>query len=61
MSSPRFSSDGNSVFLIDSYSPVIYQYKNLQLSEYLRFDFGKYAVPETFFSAGDPYKPPPFY
>lgn len=56
MSSPRFSSDGNSVFLIDSYSPVIYQYKNLQLSEYLRFDFGKYAVPETFFSAGDPYK-----
>ena len=52
----RFSSNGDSVFLIDSYCPVIYQYNTQQLSEYIRFDFGKYTIPETFFSAGDPYK-----
>lgn len=52
----RFSSDGDSVFLIDSYSPVIYQYNNQKLSEHIRFDFGKYTIPKTFFSAGDPYK-----
>lgn len=56
MSSPRFSSNGSSVFLIDSYSTVIYQYINHQLTEHLKFDFGKYSIPEAFFSAGDPYK-----
>lgn len=55
-SASRFSSNGDTVFLIDSYNPVIYQYANQQLSEHIRFDFGKYAIPNTFFSAGDPYK-----
>ena len=53
---PVFSAakDGGTI-LIDSFSPTIYEYDRGKLNPHLSFDFGKYAIPESFFEGNDPY------
>lgn len=54
-SSPIFSFNGEDVFLIDSYNDVLFKYTSAGLEPYLRFDFGKYAIDDSFYSEPDPY------
>lgn len=44
---------GGGVCFIDSYSPTVYLYRDGQAVPYLSFDFGKYALPASFFKAQD--------
>lgn len=51
---PNFSSDGDDIFLIDSYNSTIFKYRKKEVTEYLNFDFGKYKIPQKFFKFDDP-------
>ncbi len=51
-----FSERGDgSVSVLDSYSNVINVYDGGELSPYLVFDFGKYAINQKFFETNDPF------
>ncbi|MCI1785589.1 MAG: hypothetical protein LKI59_05570 [Bacteroidales bacterium] len=54
---PAFSktADGG-VAIVDSYNPVICKFKSGKIEPYLKFDFGKYSIPEAFFKYEDPFK-----
>lgn len=43
-------------YLLDSYVPSIYRWREGALSEYLAFDLGKYAIKDVFFEFKDPFK-----
>lgn len=47
---------GGGISIIDSYSPIVYQYKEKEVRPYLAFDFGKYSIKQAFFETGDPFK-----
>lgn len=51
---PIFTWNGDEAFIADSYSPTILKYtEGGQLSSYLTIDFGKYAIPASFFNQND--------
>ena len=54
--SPVFFEHDSSVFFTDTYSPTIYKYENGEVSPYLTFDFGKYAIRDEFFENEDAYE-----
>ena len=47
---------GGGVSILDSYSPVVYQYADNEVRPYLVFDFGKYAIKPAFYEADDAFK-----
>jgi hypothetical protein len=52
-----FSGDEkNGIFVLDSYSPNIYEFKNGALNNYLTFDFGKYSIPGEFYNFKDAFQ-----
>lgn len=52
-----FSGDEkNGIFVLDSYSPTIYEFKDGSLDPYLSFDFGKYSIPEEFYNFKDAFQ-----
>lgn len=52
--SPIFEETKSGVAVLDSWSPVVYQYHKGELQEYLRFNFGKYSIGEDFFNSANP-------
>ena len=48
-----FSTSGDSVFVVDSYSDVIKVYSAGQMYDGLSFDFGNYAIPDSFYEQND--------
>lgn len=52
--SPVFEEIKSGVAVLDTWNPVVYQYHNGELKEYLRFNFGKYAISDDFFNSPDP-------
>lgn len=54
---PVFSdaADGG-VLLADSFNPSILKFKNLEVSEYVTFDLGDLAVPESYYEYDDAFK-----
>jgi len=52
--SPIFEETKSGVAVLDSWSPVVYQYHMGELQEYLRFNFGKYSIGEDFFNSANP-------
>lgn len=48
-----FSASGDSVFVVDSYSDVVKLYRSGQMYDGPSFDFGKYAIPGSFFEQDD--------
>lgn len=54
-SAPIFSFNQKDAFVIDSFSDTLYKYTSAGLEPYLRFNFGKYAVDDSFYSEKDPY------
>lgn len=53
---PQLTEYDGKLFLIDSYSNILYKYESGQLDPYLEFDFGEYAVPESYYKAEDVYE-----
>ncbi len=53
---PPISNYRERLFLIDSFNPIVYEYKNLELLPYLKFDFGKYSVPDEYYTFSDIYE-----
>lgn len=53
--SPVFSFNRGDVFMIDSFNDVLFKYSSKGMDPYLRFDFGKYAIGESFYADSDPY------
>lgn len=54
--SPVFFEHNTSILFTDTYSPTIYKYENGEVSPYLTFDFGKYAIRDDFFENEDAFK-----
>ena len=48
-----FSESGDSVFVVDSYSDIIKVYSKGLMSDGPCFDFGRYAIPKTFYEYDD--------
>lgn len=53
---PVFSEYKADVFFTDAYNPTIYRYSKGEVSPYLTFDFGKYAIRKEFFESEDAFK-----
>lgn len=48
-----FSENGDTLFIVDSYSNVIKKYFQGEMSDGISFNFGKYSIPDSFFKADD--------
>ena len=53
---PLFSEHNTDVFFFFSYNPTIYRYGKGEVSPYLTFDFGKYAIQKDFFESEDAFE-----
>lgn len=54
--SPVFFEHNTSILFTDTYNPTIYKYENGEVSPYLTFDFGKYAIRNEFFENEDAFE-----
>lgn len=45
----------SSVYVIDSYSNIVYSFKNSTVEPFMAFDFGQYSIDKRFYKASDPY------
>lgn len=50
---PIFHEFGGKVFLTDGYSEIVKVYEDGVVSDWISFDFGKYAIPESFYTQDD--------
>lgn len=50
-----FTASGDSVFVVDSYSDVIKVYSAGMMYDGQSFDFGNYAIPDSFYKQDDPF------
>ncbi|GEM_PF-603352 len=50
---PPISNHKSRLFLIDSFSPIVYEYSNSALVPSLHFNFGKYSVPDEYYNYSD--------
>ena len=53
---PVFSTMGDHISVIDSYSNTIYTFHNNSLDAFVTFDFGNYNIPDQFFKFSSPYE-----
>ena len=53
---PVFYDHGSYVSIIDSYNEIVYSYSDYEVSPFVTFDFGSYAIPEEFYKYSDVYK-----
>lgn len=54
MESEIFSpASGGGICFVDAYSPVVYAYQDGTVGAHVSFDFGKYAIPASFFKSKD--------
>jgi hypothetical protein len=53
---PVFTPHEKGCFVLDSYSPIVYNLVDDGLEEYVSFDFGKYRISDDFYEYEDPVK-----
>lgn len=53
---PVFSETKSGITVIDSYSDLLYLYSDGNLTPYLKFDFGRYAIDPSFYDSDDVFK-----